>query len=76
MALRLTDLKKKEKARITGFVGGQGFRRNLETMGVRAGKVIEVIALQPVGGPVVVRIDNLTITVGRGMAQKIMVGRV
>lgn len=73
--MRLTDLKRKERARIVELTGGHGFRRNLETMGVREGKVVEMLTRHPVGGPVVIRIDNLTITIGRGMAMRVMVQR-
>jgi ferrous iron transport protein A len=69
----LTNLKRREKARIIGLEGGHGLRRNLEAMGIREGKVVEVLAKHPVGGPIVIRIDNLTITVGRGMTKKIIV---
>jgi ferrous iron transport protein A len=74
--MRLTDIKRGEKARIVGFEGGRGFQRNLETMGVRRGKVVEVLAKHPAGGPMVIRINNLTVTMGRGMAMKIMVEEV
>ena len=73
--LRLTDLKRRERARIVRLTGGHGFQRNLETMGVREGKVVEMLTRHPVGGPVVIRIDNLTITIGRGMAMRVMVQR-
>ena len=74
--MKLTDLKRGERARIVGLSGGHGFRRNLETMGIREGKVIELLARHPVGGPVVIKIDNLTITIGRGMARRVMVERI
>lgn len=74
--MRLTELKRGEKARISRLEGGSGFQMNLETMGVREGKVVEVLAKHPAGGPIVIRINNLTVTIGRGMAMKIMVGRI
>lgn len=73
--MRLTDLKSKERARIVGFEGGHGLQRNLETMGIREGKVVELLTKHPIGGPVVIRVDNMTVTIGRGMAMKVMVER-
>ncbi len=74
--MKLTDLKDGEHARIVGFEGGYGFQRNLGTMGVREGKEVEVLTKHPAGGPFVIRIDNLTITIGRGMAMKVIVDKI
>ena len=74
--LRLTELKRGETARIVELRGGLGFQRNLETMGVRKGKFVEVLTKHPVGGPIVIRINNITVTMGRGMAMKVIVERV
>ncbi len=52
---------------------GHGRRRDLRTMGVREGKMVEIQSKQPMGGPIVIKIDNMTITLGRGMARKILV---
>lgn len=57
---------------ITRLDGGQSFRQRVETMGIRVGKHIKVIARQP-HGPVVVDIGGCQITMGRGMASKIIV---
>ncbi len=76
MELGLLDLKRKEKGRIVRLSGGRGFQTNVETMGIREGKVVEMLTRHPAGGPVVIRIDNLTITLGRGMAMKVMVERI
>jgi len=70
---RLLELKVGEKAEVTGFLGGRAFRNNLTTMGIREGKTVEVEALQPMGGPVVVKTGNTTVALGRGMASKITV---
>lgn len=50
-----------------------GQRNNLQNLGVREGKIVEVQVKQPMGGPIVIKIDNMTLTLGRGMAQKILV---
>lgn len=76
MKIMLTDLKRKEKAKIIELNGGRRFQMNMGTMGVRTGKVLEMVTGQPGGGPVVIKIDNLTITIGRCMAMKVMVERI
>ena len=72
---RLLQLKKGVKAKIIRFIGGRCFKTNLRTIGMREGKNIEVASLQPLGGPLVVKVDNTTLAVGRGMASKIIVER-
>jgi len=72
---RLLYVKKGVQAKVVRFIGGHGFKSNLRTIGIREGKNIEVTSLQPLGGPLVVKVDNTTIAVGRGMASKIIVKR-
>ena len=69
----ITDLKEGEKATIIAFEGGQGFLHKLRTMGIMEGKEIKLIAVHPFGGPIVIEINNRETTLGRGMAQKIIV---
>jgi len=53
--------------------GGTNFQQKMATLGIRQGKRIKVVAKEPVGGPLVVKIGNTTVTIGRGMARKINV---
>ena len=71
--LILLDLQPKQKAKIKQFNGGTGFKKNLRSRGIREGKIVEVIARQPVGGPIVISIDNRKTALGRGMAGKVIV---
>jgi len=75
MEARLSELRGGEKARIIRLEGGHGFQRNLQMRGIRTGKVVEILARQPAGGPIVIKIDNMEITLGRGMARKVIVER-
>ena len=43
-------------------------------MGIREGKTIRLVALQPFHGPVVVEIDEREITLGHGMADRVIIG--
>jgi Fe2+ transport system protein FeoA len=42
-------------------------------MGIRKGRHIRKIANQPFGGPVVIEVDSMKISLGRNIAQKIEV---
>ncbi len=58
------------KVRIKGIVGGRGFVRRLADMGLIPGKVVEVVSKGP---PIVVRVMDSEIAIGRGIAKKILV---
>lgn len=71
--MKLTDLQPEQKARILRLEGGYGFQRNLRLRGIREGKIVEVITRQPIGGPVVICVDEREIAIGRGMASRVIV---
>ena len=77
----LIELRKGEKGRIISlFVGfGRGFgsghgggAKQLENLGIRIGKEVKVVSIQPFG-PVVIEIDGHKTALGRGRAAKIYV---
>ena len=69
----LTYLSPRKKAKIISLEGGQGFQRKLRLMGIREGQVITIISKQPFRGPITVKIGNCQTTLGRGIANKILV---
>jgi len=69
----LTRLDIGEKGEIIELNGGRVFQKRLRTMGIREGKVITVTTKHPMGGPLVVEVEGRNTTIGRGMAQRIMV---
>ena len=73
LQVQLTRLKVGEKATIIRLEGGQQFQKKLRTTGIREGKIIVLLTKQPFGGPIVVEIDGRETTIGRGMAQRIIV---
>lgn len=73
--LYLTDLKTGESGAILSLEGGCRFQQRLRTLGLKEKKKLRVVAIHPFRGPVVIEIDNRKITIGRGMASKILVGR-
>lgn len=62
-----------ERGTILSVQGGGGVRRRLEAMGVRRGVEVEKVTGSPFGGPVIVRIGNIRLAIGYGMAGKIIV---
>lgn len=53
---------------------GHGCREYIENMGLRPGKRVEMIANRGTG-PLILRLDEARIALGRGMAMKIYVRR-
>ncbi len=63
-----------DKAEVIEIVSNQRPIARIEDMGFRAGKVVEM--LNNCGqGPLLIKIDESRVALGRGMAMKIMVKR-
>ena len=73
MVLNLTELKSGQTGTVIDMQGGAGFIRRLESMGIRPGKKITKISAQFFRGPQIVKVDNLQIAIGFGMARRILV---
>jgi len=69
----LLNLEPGMRGTLTRFTGTPGFVRKLRTIGIREGKTLTVVARHPLGGPVVIEVDGREVTLGRGMARKIIV---
>lgn len=76
MEILLTDLKVGEKARISRVEGGRGFKRRIASLGIRVGKDVQKISVQPLRGPVVIEVGGTRVALGQGMARKIFVEEV
>ncbi|MGB7533744.1 MAG: FeoA family protein [Halobacteriota archaeon] len=70
--LTLSQLKPGEQGRVMVIEGGRGIRQKLFLRGLFEGSVVRVISCS---GPVTVEVDRNTVSIGRGMAQKIIVSR-
>ncbi|MDI6855804.1 MAG: FeoA family protein [Candidatus Thermoplasmatota archaeon] len=74
MEITLLDIKPEQRAKILRLEGGYGAQRKLRTLGIREGKLVKLVTRHPIGGPLVIEIDERAIiTIGRGMASKIIV---
>ena len=71
--LPLSRLKPGEVGRVMAVEGGHGIRQKLFLRGLFEGSVVRVISCC---GPVTVEVDRSTVSIGRGMAQKIIVRRI
>ena len=69
----LNSLKPNQIGKIVRIEGGYGLQRKLRTLGIREEKIVKMVARQPIQGPVVIEIDGRQTTIGRGMANKIIV---
>jgi ferrous iron transport protein A len=74
METPITRLEQGTVATVVRFIDqGTSFQRRLRTMGIREGKSLKIVAIHPFAGPLVLEVDGRKITVGRGIAQKIIV---
>jgi len=70
--MSLSQLKPGEQGRVMAVEGGHGIRQKLFLRGLFEGSVVRMISCY---GPVTVEVDRNTVSIGRGMAQKVIVRR-
>ena len=56
-----------------GHYRRHGLHQRLNVLGIREGQIVKVISKQPLMGPITISIRNNQITIGRGIANKIIV---
>ena len=71
--ISLTQLSRNRRAKIIGLTGGYGFQRKLRVMGIREGQIVQILTKQPFRGPLTISVGKGNVTLGRGMANKIIV---
>lgn len=73
--VRLTEAPQGVPLRIRDILGGHGFRRRLIALGFHLGDLIERDSNALFGGPILVKnlSTEISVALGRGVAQKIMV---
>jgi len=69
----ITSLETGKTAIIIRLEGGYLFRKKMGDMGIRERKTIRLVAIHPFHGPIVVEVDGREITLGRGMAEHIII---
>lgn len=69
----VTMLKEGESGIVWEIAGGHKVTKRLESMGVRKGKQIKKLSSMFMRGPITVQIGHTKISIGHGMASKIIV---
>jgi len=71
--MTLKQLEGAEKARVISITGGSKLRQKLALRGISEGTSLKVISSR---GPITIKLNGNTVTVGRGMAKKIKVRKI
>lgn len=71
--ITLSQLKDGQHATVSAVEGGRGLEEKLTAMGIRPGKRITRFCSMFMRGPITVRIDNVQVSLGRSIADKILV---
>ena len=69
----LAFLNQDDRATVIALQGGSGFQHRVRSLGLQEGKLLRVVAKHHFAGPMVVELNRRHITIGRGMARKIIV---
>jgi len=70
----ITDLEEGKASKVIEIIGGRGIHQKLDAFGIRVGVQVKKVSSLMLRGPVVITVGNTQIAIGRGMAQKIIVG--
>ena len=73
MIIDLTELKTGEKGIVKRLHEGHNFKRRVSSLGIREGKEITKVSAHFWRGPQTVKVGNITVAFGYGMAKKIFV---
>ncbi len=71
--LTLAEMRTGQTGTVVEVLGGHGFIRRLDALGVRPGKKVTKLSSTLFRGPVILRVDNAQVAVGFGMARRITV---
>lgn len=73
MSIPVIELNEGKNAKVATIQGGCGIQNQLRSIGIREGKELCIVTRHPFRGPVVVKVDGKMISLGRGLASRIMV---
>jgi ferrous iron transport protein A len=71
--ISLSMMKDGQQATVSAVEGGLGMVEKLTAMGIRPGKQVTRFCSMYMKGPITIRIDNVQLSLGRGIADKIFV---
>lgn len=69
----LINIPIRKKAKIISLKGGNRFLRKLRLLGIKEGKIVKILTVQPFYGPLVIEVERNKIALGREMARRIFV---
>ena len=73
MQIDLTQMQTGESGLIIEIQGGHGLISKVQSMGLRPGKKITKISSHFWRGPQIIKVDNIEVAIGFGMAKRIFV---
>lgn len=73
MIISLDQIGENKKAKVIAIQGGWGIRGRLSHMGIHPGDLITVLRYGALGGPILIEIHGFQISLGRGVAARILV---
>ena len=73
MQIDLTQMRTGESGLIIEIQGGHGLISKVQSMGLRPGKKITKISSHFWRGPQIIKVDNIEVAIGFGMAKRIFV---
>ncbi|MEA1995621.1 MAG: FeoA family protein [Campylobacterota bacterium] len=71
MQKKLSEMSYGEEGTVTNI--NSDLKERIAGMGIRVGKKLKMITKQPIKGPVVVIVDEASISLGLGIANKIII---
>lgn len=63
----------KQAVRVVSFTGGHGMEQKLRQLGLMPGDCAVILRHAPFGGPILIRVNDREIAIGKGVAKKILV---
>ncbi len=69
----LAALHQGARATVAAIQGGAAFQHRLRSVGLKEGKALRVVAKHPLRGPMVIDVEHRQISIGGGMAHKVVV---
>jgi ferrous iron transport protein A len=75
MLVSLASLRPGDKAIVDSIEAGRGATRRLLDLGVTPGELVEVVRSARFGGPLEIRVRGSELSIGRGIAMKVLVQR-
>jgi len=71
--LTLAEMRIGQTGTVVEVLGGHGFIRRLDALGVRPGKKVTKLSSTLFRGPVILRVDNAQVAIGFGMARRMII---